>query len=196
MAFGFPYVVLFRTFYVFLALNKCNNNAHQIVGTMGYAAPEYVQTGRLTSKTDVWSYGVFLYELITGRVPIDRNRPKSEQKLLEWVKPYLADTKKFQLILDPRLKGKSHIKSAYKLSNVANRCLVRNPKNRPKMSDILEMVSRIAEAWTETGNSQTPLESLTPSKTPKAAESNTIDSQHRENGWFPCSRATKLLRTC
>lgn len=196
MAFGFPYVVLFRTFYVFLALNKCNNNAHQIVGTMGYAAPEYVQTGRLTSKTDVWSYGVFLYELITGRVPIDRNRPKSEQKLLEWVKPYLADTKKFQLILDPRLKGKSHIKSAYKLSNVANRCLVRNPKNRPKMSDILEMVSRIAEAWTETGNSQTPLESLTPSKTPKAAESNTIDSQHRENGWFPCLRVTKLVRTC
>ncbi|XP_038882702.1 serine/threonine-protein kinase PCRK1-like [Benincasa hispida] len=171
-----------------------------IVGTMGYAAPEYVQTGRLTSKTDVWSYGVFLYELITGRVPIDRNRPKSEQKLLEWVKPYLADTKKFQLILDPRLKGKSHIKSAYKLSNVANRCLVRNPKNRPKMSDILEMVDRIAEAWTETGNPQTPLESLGPSKTPKAAESwndnKTIDSQHRENGWFSCLQATKLLRTC
>lgn len=168
---------------------------------MGYAAPEYVQTGRLTSKTDVWSYGVFLYELITGRVPIDRNRPKNEQKLLEWVKPYLADKNKFQLILDPRLKGKSHIKSAYKLSSVANRCLVRNPKNRPKMSEVLEMVSQIAEAWTEAGNSQTPLESLTASRTPKAAESwndskTTIDSQHRENGWFSRIRATKLLRTC
>ncbi|KAG6595234.1 Serine/threonine-protein kinase PCRK1, partial [Cucurbita argyrosperma subsp. sororia] len=171
-----------------------------IVGTMGYAAPEYVQTGRLTSKTDVWSYGVFLYELITGRVPIDRNRPKSEQKLLEWVRPYLSDTKKFQLILDPKLKGKSHIKSAYKLSNVANRCLVRNPKNRPKMSNILEMVSQIAEAWTETGNSQAPLETLTSSKTPKPAEPwndrKTIDSRHRNNGWFSCLSAPKLLRTC
>ncbi|XP_022143777.1 probable serine/threonine-protein kinase PBL19 [Momordica charantia] len=171
-----------------------------VVGTMGYAAPEYVQTGRLTSKTDVWSYGVFLYELITGRHPIDRNRPKSEQKLLEWVKPYLTDIKKFQLILDPRLKGKSHLRSAYKLSNVANRCLVRNPKNRPKMSEILEMVSQIAEAWTETGNSQTPLESFTSSRTPKAAESwndgKTMDSQHRENSWFSCLRATKLVRTC
>ncbi|KAG7027256.1 putative serine/threonine-protein kinase PBL19, partial [Cucurbita argyrosperma subsp. argyrosperma] len=193
-------VVLFRTFCVFLALNKYDNNAHQIVGTMGYAAPEYVQTGRLTSKTDVWSYGVFLYELITGRVPIDRNRPKSEQKLLEWVRPYLSDTKKFQLILDPKLKGKSHIKSAYKLSNVANRCLVRNPKNRPKMSNILEMVSQIAEAWTETGNSQAPLETLTSSKTPKPAEPwndrKTIDSRHRNNGWFSCLSAPKLLRTC
>lgn len=193
-------VVLFRTFCVFLALNKYDNNAHQIVGTMGYAAPEYVQTGRLTSKTDVWSYGVFLYELITGRVPIDRNRPKSEQKLLEWVRPYLSDTKKFQLILDPKLKGKSHIKSAYKLSNVANRCLVRNPKNRPKMSNILEMVSQIAEAWTETGNSQAPLETLTSSKTPKPAEPwndrKTIDSRHRNNGWFSCLSAPKLLKTC
>ncbi|XP_022972642.1 probable serine/threonine-protein kinase PBL19 isoform X2 [Cucurbita maxima] len=171
-----------------------------IVGTMGYAAPEYVQTGRLTSKTDVWSYGVFLYELITGRVPIDRNRPKSEQKLLEWVRPYLSDTKKFQLILDPKLKGKSHIKSAYKLSNVANRCLVRNPKNRPKMSNILEMVSQIAEAWTETGNSQAPLETLTSSKTPKPAEPwndrKTIDSRRRDYGWFSCLSAPKLLRTC
>lgn len=183
-------VVLFRTFYVFLELSKYDNNACQIVGTMGYAAPEYIQTGHLTSKTDVWSYGVFLYELLTGRAPIDQNRPKSEQKLLGWVKPYLTDIKKFQLILDPRLKGKSHIKSAYKLSSVANRCLVRNPKNRPKMSDILEMVSGIADAWTETGNSQTPLESCTPSKTPKVAQSRndskTIDSQHSENGWFRC----------
>ncbi|KAG7034561.1 putative serine/threonine-protein kinase PIX7, partial [Cucurbita argyrosperma subsp. argyrosperma] len=166
-----------------------------IVGTMGYAAPEYIQTGHLTSKTDVWSYGVFLYELLTGRAPIDQNRPKSEQKLLGWVKPYLTDIKKFQLILDPRLKGKSHIKSAYKLSSVANRCLVRNPKNRPKMSDILEMVGGIADAWTETGNSQSPLESCTPStKTPKVAQSRndskTIDSQHSENGWFRCLRVT------
>ncbi|KAG9150132.1 hypothetical protein Leryth_009699 [Lithospermum erythrorhizon] len=45
-----------------------------VVGTTGYTAPEYMQTGHLTSKSDVWSYGVFLYELITGRRPVDRNR--------------------------------------------------------------------------------------------------------------------------
>ncbi|PHT37779.1 hypothetical protein CQW23_21352 [Capsicum baccatum] len=103
---------------------------------MGYAAPEYVQTGRLTSKSDVWSYGVFLYEMITGRRPLDRNHPRSEQKLLEWVKPYISDSKKFQQILDPRLDSKIS-RSAQKLSIVANRCLVRHPKSRPKMSEVL-----------------------------------------------------------
>jgi serine/threonine protein kinase len=93
----------------------------QVVGTMGYAAPEYIRTGRLTSKSDVWSYGVFLYELITGRRLLDRNRPKSEQKLLEWVKPFLSDVNKFQRILDPRLKGKYPLKLAQKLAIVANR---------------------------------------------------------------------------
>ncbi|KAB2622374.1 receptor-like protein kinase [Pyrus ussuriensis x Pyrus communis] len=117
-----------------------------VVGTMGYAAPEYIQTGRLTSKNDVWSYGVFLYELITGRRPLDRNRPKSEQKLLEWVKPYLSDVKKFRLIIDPKLEGKYPLKSAQRLAIVANKCLVRLPKNRPKMSKVLEMVNQIIEA--------------------------------------------------
>ncbi|KAI3458950.1 hypothetical protein Pfo_015613 [Paulownia fortunei] len=117
-----------------------------VVGTVGYAAPEYIQTGRLTSKSDVWSYGIFLYELITGRRPLDRNRPKNEQKLLDWVRPHLADMKKFEQILDPRLDGKYEIKSAQKLAAIANRCLVRHPKNRPRMSEVLEMVNLVVEA--------------------------------------------------
>ena len=126
---------------------------------MGYAAPEYVQTGRLTSKIDVWSYGVFLYELITGRRPIDRNRPKGEQKLLEWVRPYLSDGRRFQLILDPRLERKHILKSAQKLAIIANRCLVKNPKNRPKMSEVLEMVTQVVESTVST-NQQPPLKSV------------------------------------
>lgn len=123
-----------------------------VVGTLGYAAPEYMRTGRLTSKNDVWSYGVFLYELITGRRPLDRNRPRSEQKLLEWVKPYLSDMKKFQLIVDPRLERKYNLKSIHKLSLVANRCLTKQPKARPKMSEVLEMVNRLVEASVDSAN--------------------------------------------
>ncbi|KAL9236051.1 hypothetical protein vseg_010760 [Gypsophila vaccaria] len=120
-----------------------------IVGTMGYAAPEYIRTGRLTSKNDVWSYGVFLYELITGRRPIDKNRPKCEQRLIEWVKPFLSDIKKFEHIVDPRLGRNYPLKSIHKLSVIANRCLVRQPKSRPKMSDVLEMINNIVGASTE-----------------------------------------------
>lgn len=139
-----------------------------VVGTMGYAAPEYVQTGRLTAKSDVWGYGVFLYELITGRRPLDRNRPKGEQKLLEWVKPYL-DSKKFRLIIDPRLEGKYSMKSAQKLSIVANRCLTRNPKTRPKMSEVLEMVNQVIGAPSEINSPRGRQKQLMPVVTRKEA---------------------------
>ncbi|MBA0774483.1 hypothetical protein Gotri_009690 [Gossypium trilobum] len=114
-----------------------------VVGTVGYAAPEYVQTGRLTAKSDVWSFGVVLYELITGRRALERNLPRSEQKLLEWVKPYISDSKKFHLIIDPRLEGQYCIKSAQKLASLANKCLMKNPKSRPKMSEVVEMLGNI-----------------------------------------------------
>ncbi|WJX18145.1 Serine/threonine-protein kinase pcrk1 [Trifolium repens] len=168
-----------------------------VVGTMGYAAPEYIQTGRLTSKSDVWSYGVFLYELITGRRPLDRNRPKSEQKLLEWIRPYLSDVKKFQLILDPRLERKHLSKSAQKLALVANRCLVRNPKNRPKMSEVLEMIDRIVES-SFSANPQPPLNSVA-----SAGDSHDTEIKNKKRimdpkpdcNWFRMWRP-KLLRTC
>lgn len=114
-----------------------------IVGTLGYAAPEYMHTGRLTAKSDIWSFGVVLYELITGRRPIDKNRPKSEQYLLDWVKPYISDSKKFRMILDPRLDTRSTLKSAMSLSVVANRCLVRQAKSRPSMTEVTEMLQKI-----------------------------------------------------
>ncbi|KAG6410109.1 hypothetical protein SASPL_128158 [Salvia splendens] len=123
-----------------------------VVGTVGYAAPEYIQTGRLTAKSDVWSYGIFLYELITGRRPFDRNKPKDEQKLLDWVRPHLSDMKKFEQIVDPRLNGKYDAKSAQRLAAIANRCLIRHPKNRPRMSDVVEMVNHVVKGM----SSQTP----------------------------------------
>ncbi|KAK7345544.1 hypothetical protein VNO77_16149 [Canavalia gladiata] len=169
-----------------------------VVGTMGYAAPEYVQTGRLTSKSDVWSYGVFLYELITGRRPIDRNRPKGEQKLLEWVRPYLSDGKKFQIILDPRLERKQLFKSAQRLALIANRCLVRNPKNRPKMSEVLEMVTRVVESSVG-GNPQPPLKSVVASA--EASQGTEIQNKKTamdpkpDCNWLRVWRP-KLLRCC
>ncbi|KAJ9172346.1 hypothetical protein P3X46_015594 [Hevea brasiliensis] len=114
-----------------------------VVGTVGYAAPEYVQTGRLTAKSDVWSFGVVLYELITGRRALERNLPRAEQKLLEWVRPYVSDSKKFHLIVDPRLEGQYCIKSAQKLAVLANKCLMKQPKSRPKMSEVVEMLGKI-----------------------------------------------------
>ncbi|KAH0462201.1 hypothetical protein IEQ34_009776 [Dendrobium chrysotoxum] len=120
-----------------------------VVGTVGYAAPEYVQMGKLTSKSDVWSYGVVLYEIITGRRSIDRNLPRNEQKLLDWVKPYATDPKKFHLIIDPRLKGNYSLKSVQKLIALANKCLMKRPKDRPPMSKVVQMLDEIIEMQNE-----------------------------------------------
>lgn len=171
-----------------------------VVGTMGYAAPEYVQTGRLTYKSDVWSYGVFLYELITGRKPLDRNRPKGEQKLLEWVKSHLSDVKKFRLIVDPRLEGKYSLKSVQKLALIANRCLIKLAKNRPKMSEVLEMVNKIAEASTDTASPPLPLKNLASMDSSRNSEAKNkrrlVDTKSGENSWSFRVWPPKLVRTC
>ncbi|CAI0472320.1 unnamed protein product, partial [Linum tenue] len=164
-----------------------------VVGTMGYAAPEYIQTGRLTSKSDVWSYGVFLYELLTGRQPLDRNRPKNEQKLLEWVKPYLSE-KRFPHILDPRLEGRFRLRSAQKLANIANKCLVRNPKARPKMSEVLEMVSRVVDSSTEPLSPERSFKSSVSMGNKRRADSRARD--HSRSRWFMRMCSPRLVKIC
>lgn len=57
----------------------------RVLGTQGYVAPEYALTGHLMTKSDVYSYGVVLLELLTGRVPVDMKRPPGEGILVSWV---------------------------------------------------------------------------------------------------------------
>ncbi|KAL9238773.1 hypothetical protein vseg_013151 [Gypsophila vaccaria] len=116
-----------------------------VVGTVGYAAPEYVQTGKLTIKSDVWSFGVVLYELITGRRAVEINLPRNEQKLLEWVRPFVSDSKRFHAIVDSELGGEYCKKSAQRLASLANKCLAKQAKSRPKMSEVVEILGEIID---------------------------------------------------
>lgn len=116
-----------------------------VVGTQGYAAPDYIQTGHLTAKSDVWSFGVVLYEVLTGRRSLERNRPRTEQKLLEWVKQYPADSKKFNSIIDPRLKNQYSVSAARKIAKLADSCLLKSSKDRPKMSQVVHSLQEIIQ---------------------------------------------------
>ncbi|KAJ0463389.1 putative protein kinase RLK-Pelle-RLCK-VIIa-2 family [Helianthus annuus] len=64
----------------------------RVMGTHGYAAPEYVMTGHLTTMSDVYSFGVVLRELLTGRRSMDKKQPIREQCLVEWARPLLRNT--------------------------------------------------------------------------------------------------------
>ncbi|KAG0569690.1 hypothetical protein KC19_6G108200 [Ceratodon purpureus] len=116
-----------------------------VVGTAGYAAPEYIQTGHLTVKSDVWSFGIVMLEVLTGRKVMDRNRPKNEQRLVEWAKPYINDHHKIFQIVDPLLKGRYPARPAQKFAQLAYQCLSKFPKHRPKMSDIVEKLKIVQE---------------------------------------------------
>ncbi|KAI7751355.1 hypothetical protein M8C21_023452 [Ambrosia artemisiifolia] len=110
------------------------------VGTKGYAAPEYVQTGRLTFKSDVWSYGIFLVQLMTGRPPPAQKNSEIKHECMRWV-CCCAGAGNSQRIIDPRLEGTYSKRSMDKISSVADKCLVKDHKSRPTMSEVLEMVN-------------------------------------------------------
>ncbi|KAL9427388.1 hypothetical protein AB3S75_029558 [Citrus x aurantiifolia] len=110
----------------------------RVMGTYGYAAPEYVMTGHLTSNSDVYSFGVVLLEMLTGRRSMDKNRPNGEHNLVEWARPHLGDKRRFYRLLDPRLEGHFSIKGSQKATQLAAQCLSRDPKARPRMSEVVE----------------------------------------------------------
>ncbi|XP_072966364.1 serine/threonine-protein kinase PBL34-like [Typha angustifolia] len=112
----------------------------RVMGTYGYAAPEYVMTGHLTSKSDVYSFGVVLLEMMTGRRSMDKNRPNGEHNLVEWARPYLGERRSFYRLIDPRLEGNFSIKGAQKAAQLARACLNRDSKARPLMSEVVEVL--------------------------------------------------------
>ncbi|KAK8710675.1 hypothetical protein V6N13_145988 [Hibiscus sabdariffa] len=123
-----------------------------VVGTYGYAAPEYIDTGHLTIQSDVWTFGVVLYEIITGRRTVERNRPTSEQKLLQWVKHFPPDSKRFSMIIDPRLRNNYYFSAAQNVGRLAQSCLKKNAKERPTMSQVVESLKQAVQESQEGSN--------------------------------------------
>ncbi|KAJ3673644.1 hypothetical protein LUZ60_005636 [Juncus effusus] len=110
----------------------------RVMGTHGYAAPEYIMTGHLTAKSDVYSFGVVLLELLTGRKSVDKTRPTREQNLVEWARHSLNNPQKLGRFMDPSMDGQYSTKGAQKAASVAYQCLSPNPKCRPNMSVVVE----------------------------------------------------------
>ncbi|XP_051116168.1 receptor-like cytoplasmic kinase 176 [Andrographis paniculata] len=117
----------------------------RIMGTYGYAAPEYMATGHLTARSDVYSYGVVLLEMLTGRRVLDKNRPHGEQNLIEWARPLLASKRKVLRVMDSRIEGQYTPNGALRAATLAVRCLALEPKHRPTMNEVVKVLEQLQE---------------------------------------------------
>ncbi|XP_015572844.1 interleukin-1 receptor-associated kinase 1 isoform X2 [Ricinus communis] len=110
-------------------------------GTSGYIAPEYADTRMLTDKSDVYSYGVLLLELITGKQPDD-----DHTDIVGWVVPQL-DEGNYDFLVDPNLQEYDP-EQMRQLIICAAACVRKDPDSRPKMSQIV----RVLEGATPVAN--------------------------------------------
>lgn len=116
-----------------------------IMGTRGYAAPEYIMTGHLSTKSDVYGFGVVLLELLTGKEAMDKTLCCRRLSLVQWARPQLKDLKKLDHVLDPRLEGQFSIKGAQGAAALAYKCLSNHPKPRPTMSDVVKILETLQD---------------------------------------------------
>ncbi|KAL3645477.1 Calcium/calmodulin-regulated receptor-like kinase 1 [Castilleja foliolosa] len=115
-----------------------SKQASHIRGTFGYLDPEYISTRSFTKKSDVYSYGVLLFELIAGRNPL--------QGLMEHVELAAMNNEGkvgWEEIGDPRLNGKFDIEELNEVATLAHKCVNRLPRRRPSMRDIVQVLTRI-----------------------------------------------------
>ncbi|KAL7101163.1 hypothetical protein ACP275_08G039100 [Erythranthe tilingii] len=120
----------------------------RVMGTFGYLSPEYASTGKLTEKSDVFSFGVVLLELITGRKPVDSSRPLGDESLVEWARPLLTqalEREQFGEIVDHRLKDNFVPSEMFRMIEAAAACVRHHATKRPKMSQVVRALDSMDE---------------------------------------------------
>ncbi|WOK96714.1 putative serine/threonine-protein kinase NAK [Canna indica] len=106
---------------------------------------ETLEKGVLTPKSNVWSFGIVLLELLTGRKNLDARYPKEERNIVKWSRPFLADDCRLSLIMDPRIKGRFPPKAARAVADIALKCLQKDPSERPTMRTIVESLLHLRD---------------------------------------------------
>ncbi|XP_076888356.1 uncharacterized protein LOC143538756 [Bidens hawaiensis] len=107
-----------------------------IKGTFGYLDPDYFYTGKLTRKSDVYAFGVVLFEVLCGKRAVDRRIDEDNWGLAIWAQESIKEGR-LKEIVDSDIRGVVSPKCLKKFAEVAKRCLDKNPKQRPTMAALV-----------------------------------------------------------
>lgn len=105
-------------------------------------------TGKITTKVDVFSFGVVLVELLTGLTALDERRPEEKRYLAEWFRQIKSNREKLIASIDPTLEAKEDAYgSIYVISELAGHCTARDPNHRPDMGHAVNVLTQLVEKW-------------------------------------------------
>ncbi|XP_020405514.1 receptor-like serine/threonine-protein kinase ALE2 isoform X5 [Zea mays] len=126
------------------ALGEGNEHiSTRVMGTFGYLAPEYAMTGHLLVKSDVYSYGVVLLELLTGRKPVDMLRPPGQENLVAWAGSLLTSRDGLESIIDHSLGRSIPFDSIAKVAAIASMCVQPEVDQRPFMGEVVQALKLV-----------------------------------------------------
>ncbi|OEL29659.1 Receptor-like serine/threonine-protein kinase ALE2, partial [Dichanthelium oligosanthes] len=125
------------------ASNATQPISTRVMGTFGYVAPEYAMTGHLLVKSDVYSYGVVLLELLSGRKPVSISESKDPENLVTWARPLLNHKEGLEKLIDPSLDGKFNFDNVAKVASIASMCVHTDPSQRPFMGEVVQALKLI-----------------------------------------------------
>ncbi|VFQ64400.1 unnamed protein product [Cuscuta campestris] len=146
----------------------------RVMGTFGYVAPEYANSGLLNEKSDIYSFGVLLLEAVTGRDPVDYGRPANEVNLVEWLK-MMVGSRRAEEVADPNLEAKPGARSLKRALLVALRCVDPDSEKRPKMSQVVQMMEVDEFPYREDRRNKTRTSSLEIESTKDGGSSRSVD---------------------
>ncbi|CAN8270490.1 unnamed protein product [Cochlearia groenlandica] len=120
----------------------------RLAGTFGYLAPEYAATGRVTTKVDVYAFGVVLMEIITGRKALDDTLPDERSHLVTWFRRILINKDNIPKALDQTLEqDEETLESIHRVAELAGHCTAREPQQRPDMGHAVNVLGPLVEKW-------------------------------------------------